>query len=95
MKDVLRENMRNDIMIRKNKIEKQWIVLAGLLLTFFLLTGCGSEKEKVEITFIHGFGTSEDTHVAMRRIYQDFEKEYPDIKLNMISMPSSEVSANG
>ncbi len=90
MKDVLRENMRNDIMIRKNKIEKQWIVLAGLLLTFFLLTGCGSEKEKVEITFIHGFGTSEDTHVAMRRIYQDFEKEYPDIKLNMISMPSSE-----
>ena len=61
-----------------------------LLLIFGLLSGCGFQKEPVEITFIHGFGTSEDTHVAMRQIYQDFEKEHPDIKLHMISMPSSE-----
>lgn len=61
-----------------------------LLLVFGLLTGCGFKQEPVEITFIHGFGTSEATHVAMRQIYQDFEKEHPDIKLHMISMPSSQ-----
>lgn len=61
-----------------------------LLFVFGLVTGCGFKQEPVEITLIHGFGTSEATHVAMRQIYQDFEKEHPDIKLHMISMPSSE-----
>ena len=60
------------------------------LLAFGMLTGCGFRQEPVEITFIHGFRTSEATHVAMRQIYQDFEKKHPAIKLHIISMPSSQ-----
>lgn len=61
----------------------------ALLFITGLLTGCGPQEEIVEITFIHGFGTAEDTHVAMRQIYSDFEKTHQGIKLNMISLPSS------
>ena len=54
------------------------------------LCGCTKkQEEKVEITFIHGWGSTEADHVAMRQIYRDFEKEHPQIHLNMISMPSS------
>lgn len=55
-----------------------------------LLCACNSaEKEPVEITFIHGWGSTDEDHVAMRKIYSDFEKENPDIKLNMLSMPTN------
>ena len=55
-----------------------------------VLTGCVNRKEEpVEITMIHGWGSTEADHVAMRKIYADFEKEYPGIHLNVISMPSS------
>lgn len=63
-----------------------------ILLSFFLplLSACKTEeKEKVEITFIHGWGSVEREHEAMRKIYKDFEKAYPEISLNMVSMPSS------
>lgn len=56
----------------------------------FILTACKSEKtEPVEITFIHGWGSTEADHQTMRSIYQDFEKEHPEIRLNMISMPTN------
>ena len=55
-----------------------------------VLTGCTNKrKERVEITMIHGWGSVEADHVAMRQIYEDFEKEHPEIHLNLISMPSS------
>ena len=55
-----------------------------------VLTGCANKrKERVEITMIHGWGSIEADHVAMRQIYEDFEKEHPEIHLNLISMPSS------
>ena len=55
-----------------------------------LLAGCSKkEEEKVEITMIHGWGSMEADHVAMRRIYEEFEKEHPHIHLNLIAMPSS------
>ena len=61
-----------------------------LLITLFL-TSCGTTKEEVtEITLIHGWGTMEENHVAMRQIYEDFEKKNTDIRLNLISMTSSE-----
>ena len=64
---------------------------ALLCLLLFLLMGCESKpEESVEITLIHGWGNTEADHVAMRQIYQDFEKEHPQIKLNLVSMPSSE-----
>lgn len=56
----------------------------------FVLNGCSKkEEEKVEITMIHGWGSMEADHVAMRRIYEEFEKEHPHIHLNLIAMPSS------
>ena len=64
---------------------------ALLCLLLLLLMGCESKpEESVEITLIHGWGNTEADHVAMRQIYQDFEKEHPQIKLNLVSMPSSE-----
>lgn len=54
--------------------------------------GCGVKEngEVTEISLLHGWGTMEKDHQVMRQIYQDFEKENPDIRLNMVSMPSSE-----
>ena len=55
-----------------------------------MLTGCAKKpEEQVEITLIHGWGSTETDHVAMRQIYEDFEKKHPQIHLNLISMPSS------
>lgn len=65
--------------------------MALLIMTSCLCMGCGKKVESLtEITLLHGWGTMEKDHVAMRQIYQDFEKENSDIKLNLISMPSSE-----
>ena len=55
-----------------------------------MLTGCGTKKQDVvEITMIHGWGSTESDHVVMRQIYEDFEKMHPEIHLNMVAMPSS------
>lgn len=70
----------------KNRIFKLFV----LLCLCGMLAGCREEKiEKIEITMIHGWGSTENDHVAMRRIYEDFEKQNPDIHVNLISMPSS------
>lgn len=54
-----------------------------------LLTGCSGRKEKqVEITVMHGWGSTEADHKEMRKIYSDFQKKYPEISLNLISMPT-------
>ena len=64
-------------------------ILLGLCMAL-VVTGCsGKQEEKVEITMIHGWGSTEEDHIAMRQIYKDFEKEHPDIHLNLVSMPSS------
>ena len=61
------------------------IIFASL----FTLSACKvKEEEKTEISFIHGWGSTEAEHVAMRKIFEDFEKENPGIKLNMVSMPA-------
>lgn len=64
-----------------------------ILLSVLLLAGCGtgdsSQTKQTTITLVHSQGTTEQSHEAMRRIYEDFELENPDIKLNLISMPSS------
>lgn len=64
-----------------------WI---AAILAAACLCGCAEKMEEpVEITLIHGWGTSEPDHIAMRQIYKDFEKANPDIRLNLVSMPSS------
>lgn len=83
--------MRKNVVNKKFIVKVKWLQLFVLIFGVCLLAGCASaEEEIVEITFIHGFGTAEKTHAAMRQIYRDFEKEHPEIHVNMISMPSSE-----
>ena len=66
-----------------------------LLLICFALGGCESETpEPVEITLLHGWGTMEPEHVRMRQIYEDFEKEHPEIHIKMGAMTSSEEVVN-
>lgn len=70
---------------------RKTIIKLGLFLWICVfLVGCAKKQdEKVEITMIHGWGSAEADHIAMRQIYEDFEKEHPDIHLNLVSMPSS------
>lgn len=68
-----------------------------LTVNFFVIIICvisfvscaKKEEEPIEITFIHGWGSTEPDHVAMRKIYSDFEAENPDIHINMLSMPTN------
>lgn len=56
-----------------------------------MMVGCGkAETKPVTISIIHAWGGTEEDHEAMRSIYEDFEKENPDIILQMISMPTGE-----
>lgn len=66
------------------------ILLLILVCVLCVLSGCGkTQKDTIEITLIHGWGSTGEDHVAMRQIYKDFEEEHPWIHLNLISMPSS------
>lgn len=86
MKGVRPEIMKRSTM-KKNKSKILiCMILAGLIVG---LSGCGTEREETEITMIHGWGSTEADHEAMRQIYKDFEKEHPEIHLNLVSMPSS------
>lgn len=66
------------------------------LLFFLCLCSCSltsCQKKTVvqtEITLMHGWGAMDPDHVTMRGIYEDFERENPDVKINLVSMPSSE-----
>jgi len=74
--------------MRKRKTKS--IVIIFFLCLFAEIVGCNQPvTEKVEITVIHGWGSTESEHVAMRQIYEDFEKEHPEIGLNLVAMPSS------
>lgn len=67
-------------------------ILLGLVLSV-LSTGCGKEpEEKVEITLMHGWGGNLDTHKTMQSIYEDFEKNNPDIILNCIPYSDSSIA---
>ncbi len=92
MRDVrhvnMRESIKGRIRMKKNRGLRRllWIVFC----VTFLLCACGEEQEKpIEITMIHGWGSTREDHIAMRQIFEDFEKEHPEIRLNLISMPSS------
>lgn len=47
-------------------------------------------KAQVNIVLLHGWGTMSKEDVLMRRIYEDFEKQNPEIRLTLVSMPSFE-----
>ena len=57
--------------MRKRKTKS--IVIIFFLCLFAEIVGCNQPvTEKVEITVIHGWGSTESEHVAMRQIYEDF-----------------------
>lgn len=65
------------------------IAFTFILFLASILSGCESVKEEpVTITVIHAWGGTEADHVAMRDIYEGFEKQNPDISLQLISMPT-------
>lgn len=66
------------------------VLVMILLLTCAGSPACAEDGETVEISIIHGWGSNEADHVAMRRIYSDFSAENPDVKVNLLSMPSNE-----
>ena len=70
---------------------KRLIFLAGILGIGCMLWGCEKENDhSVTVTLIHAWGSTEEDHVAMREIYEEFQEENPDINLQMISMPTRE-----
>lgn len=73
------------------KRHKLIFLLLVLLMFSSFSGGCRQEKkQETTITLIHAWGGTEKDHTAMRQIYQDFQKKNPDIKLQMISMPTLE-----
>lgn len=70
-------------------IKRLAVLLISLTCSFSLMACQEQEEEKVEITVIHGWGSDEKDHVAMRRIYEDFKKENEDVDVHLISMPTS------
>ena len=80
-------------MRRKYRDNKNALIglATGMLFISFLLSACGGKTpEPVELMVIHGWGSTEADHVAMRQIYSDFQKENPDISLKLVSMPTNE-----
>lgn len=74
---------------RRMAMKKFRICFLSLLLAL-MLGGCVTEEpESVEITVIHGWGSNENDHIAMRSIYSDFEKQNPNVKVHLVSMPTS------
>ena len=62
------------------KTTKQLIVLMLILGVGCILEGCRKESNhSVTITLIHAWGGTEEDHVAMREIYEEFQEENPDI----------------
>ena len=76
--------------IKKSKWICIIISLVCLLVVFLLPNHSDDESRITEITLIHGWGSTESDHVAMRQIYEDFEKENPDIKINLLSLPTTD-----
>ena len=75
----------------KNRFFSNRIISLVILLILVSLCGCGRRSLPVtEITLIHGWGSSDPDHVAMRNIYKDFERIHPEIRINLVSMPSAD-----
>lgn len=74
-----------------NKKQLYLLLLISLLLC--LLTGCqqAPRPEPIQITLMHGWGGVGADHVAMRKIYEDFNALNPDIDLVYDASPDSSV----
>lgn len=72
---------------------KRIVFFMGMAL---FLVGCkirtddAAQKNQTEILFLNSCGSMSDADRVIRQIYLEFEMQNPDIKLQMISMPSSQ-----
>lgn len=65
------------------------IALLGVAILLCFLVACQrKEPEQVSITIIHSWGGREADHVAMREIYEGFQKQNPNIQVQFIAMPT-------
>lgn len=71
-----------------------WKFLLVLLITISsCISGCGREEDAaIEITMVHGWGGTFQSHEVMREIYAEFEQENPDIKMRYISYSDSSIA---
>lgn len=71
--------------MRHNKLVKLKSITAAMLMICIVvvLMGCRKieEKPKVRIILMSGWGGATQDHVAMREIYDEFNKQNPDIEL--------------
>lgn len=70
----------------KNYIRLSFLLLFVILCLNVLLGGCKRKEEQapVEITIVSGWGGTFQSHEVMREIYEEFDRQNPDIKLNCI-----------
>lgn len=61
-------------------------LLVTVLLLLFFSGGCGRKETEspIEITMVNGWGGMFQSHEVMREIYEEFDRQNPDIKLNCI-----------
>ncbi len=78
----------------RGKYIRLLIMFVALMSLFISCSDNSLNEEIIQITLLHGWGTMEEDHIAMRKIYEDFEKENPGIHINLLSMPSSEDAVN-
>ena len=55
--------------------------LAAVLLTGFILTGCGAEESKKAVKEINVYTALENEQIPL--FLENFKKHYPDIKVNI------------
>lgn len=76
-----------------NKNRRRGQMCLVLLLAVLTLAACAreAEEEKIEITLMHGWGGTPETHKTMQTIYEDFSKKNPDIALKCIAYSDSSI----
>lgn len=64
------------------------------LLCVFALSGCAemTEPKQVEVTLIHGWGGTLNTHKIMQEVYREFSEKNPDILLTCIPYSDSSIA---
>lgn len=87
MRDVMKKiktSFRCDS-LRTNKSIRILLTASFFLLSAFFV-GCDSKEEEqpVEITFVSGWGGTFQSHEVMRGIYEEFDRQNPDIILNFV-----------
>ena len=68
-----------------------FLILLLVCLNIILAFGSAEKPETIKITLVHGWGGAAPDHVAMRKIYSDFQTLHPEIELVTKVYPDLEV----